>query len=124
MKKIIRIGIISLVFLCLMNISNVYASDNWSQHQLPWWQPSRVEMDVGQEEIKDKANVITTVIRNVGIAVSVIALMIIGIREMFSSAEEKSTYKESMPGYILGVVMVIAVTTLPSIIYNIAKQIK
>ena len=44
--------------------------------------------------------------------------MVIGIREMTASVEEKSIIKQSMPGYIIGAVLVMAMTTLPSIIYN------
>ena len=47
--------------------------------------------------------------------------MAIGIKEMTSSAEEKSIIKQALPVYILGVIMVVAITTLPSIIYNIVK---
>lgn len=93
--------------------------DGWSDNPIDFWEPGDVK--VNQEVIGDKASVITTVIRNIGIAVSVISLMIIGIREMLASAEEKSVIKQSMPGYLIGVFMIAAITTLPSIIYNIVK---
>jgi len=121
MKRVIIIGIIVLLCICFINSNVVYASDTWSKHQIPWWQPSRLNTDVGQKEIIDKANVITSVIRNIGIVVAVVALMIIGFRQMTASAEEKSILKESLPGYLVGVVMVVAVTMLPSIIYNMLK---
>lgn len=91
----------------------------WSENPTEFWEPE--DVNVSQEKIGDKASIITTVIRNIGIAVSVISLMIIGIREMLASAEEKSVIKQSMPGYIFGVVMIAAITTLPSIIYNVVK---
>lgn len=69
-------------------------------------------------EITDRANVIVTVIRNVGIVISVVALMYIGLKTMTGSLEEKSHYKQALPGYIVGLVMVAAITLLPSIIYN------
>ena len=137
MKKIIRIFMILIFFICVINNNNVYAtqakgtdgsggggggSTKWTSQSPGWWKPT--EEEVGSNEISKKANVITTAIRNIGIVVAVIALMVIGIRQMTASAEEKSILKESMPGYLLGVFMVVAVTVLPSLIYEITKQIK
>ena len=96
------------------------ASTKWSDKSTDWWKPT--DPNIGEKNLVDKANVITTVIRNIGIVVSVIALMIIGIREMTASVEEKSIIKQSMPGYILGAVMVGAISFLPSLIYNIVKN--
>ena len=52
---------------------------------------------------------------------SVVTLMIIGIKQMTASAEEKSILKQAMPGYILGAVMVFAMTVIPTLIYEFAK---
>ena len=122
MKKVIKILIILTCLFCL-NTNVIYATDNWSEHGTDWWRSENEEVDVGQNELKDKANVITKVIRNIGIIVAVISLMIIGIKELFASAEQKSKYKESLPGYLIGIVMVIAVSLLPSLIYDIVKSI-
>ena len=40
---------------------------------------------------------------------------------MFSSIEERADYKKTMMGYIIGCVMVFALTNLLSIVYNIAN---
>lgn len=76
-----------------------------------------------EKELASKANVIIKVIRNVGIVISVIALMIIGIKTMVGSVEEKSAFKQALPGYIIGVVLVVSITLLPTIIYEIMKTI-
>ena len=144
MKKVLKITIIlMMIFTIFAQVSNVYAnygkgtdgsggggqtsssstggqSTKWSEKSTDWWKPT--DPDIGESNYIDKANIITTVIRNIGIVVSVIALMIIGIREMTASAEEKSIIKQSMPGYILGAVMVGAISFLPSLIYNIVKN--
>lgn len=69
----------------------------------------------------DRAEIIVALIRNIGIVVSVIALMLIGIRAMVGSAEEKADYQKSLPGYLIGAVLVFAMTMIPSIIYNALK---
>ncbi len=122
MKKVLKITIILImIFTMFAQVSMVYAaSTKWSDKSTDWWKPT--DPNIGEKNLVNKANVITTVIRNIGIVVSVIALMIIGIREMTASAEEKSIIKQSMPGYILGAVMVGAISFLPSLIYNIVKN--
>lgn len=127
-KKIITI--VLLLFIVLAFINTVYANNDkdgagggtatrWADQSSEWWKPQPGEIE--ENKIIDKANVITTVIRNIGIVCAVIALMVIGIKEMTSSVEEKSIIKQALPVYILGVIMVVAITTLPSIIYNIVK---
>ena len=144
MKKVLKITIIlMMIFTIFAQVSLVYAgqakgtdgsggggqtsssstggqSTKSSDKSTDWWKPT--DPDIGESNYINKANIITTVIRNIGIVVSVIALMIIGIREMTASAEEKSIIKQSMPGYILGAVMVGAISFLPSLIYNIVKN--
>ncbi len=85
------------------------------------WNPGR-----GGDEptLVNKANTILVYIRNIGIIISVIALMVIGFKTMVGSIEEKSQYKQSLPIYVLGVIMVVAVTILPSIIYEFVTKIK
>ena len=124
MKKFVKIIIILMIFLvCSMSISKVYAtqSTKWSKNGIEWWEPEK-NIDVGQDEFEKKANIVTTAIRNVGIVVAILALMIIGFREMTASVEEKSNLKNALPGYLLGILLVITVSVLPSIIYNLAKN--
>lgn len=68
--------------------------------------------------VANKAGKILGFIRATGIVASVIALMIIGLKTMLGSLEEKSQYKESLPGYLIGVFLLFATTTIPSIIYD------
>lgn len=91
----------------------------WSEKSTAWWKP--IDASVGEDELVKKAEVIIALIRNAGIVVSVIALMIIGIKEMTAGVEEKSAIKQALPGYLLGVIMVVSITMLPSIIYRIVK---
>lgn len=76
----------------------------------------------GTVEIDDKANkksgIVLGYIRNIGIVISIISLMIIGIRSMIGSSQEKSEYKESLGTFVIGVFILLACTTIPSLIYN------
>ena len=48
--------------------------------------------------------------------------MLIGIKEMTAGVEEKTELKKALPGYLLGILLVVTVSVLPSIIYNFAKD--
>lgn len=144
MKNVLKITIILTIFFTILaNLNSVYAFPvkgtntysnggkisiqnsglqlaKWSKNSTEFWKPT--DPNVGEDEFFSKANIITSVIRNVGIVISVIALMIIGIREMTASVEEKTIIKQAMPGYILGAIMVGAISFLPTIIFNIMKK--
>jgi len=66
-------------------------------------------------------NRILTVIRIVGMIVSVGALMVIGIRYMLSSVDEKAEMKKSLIYYCIGAVLVFAIVNIVSAIYEALK---
>ena len=80
--------------------------------------------------IKDKAKkaigkklkkVIIAVIRYIGVAVSIIVLLIIGIKYMTGTVQEKAEYKKTMIPYLIGVFIFFALSQiLPLIIGLIA----
>ena len=129
MMMIIKIFIIFVVSTLIIVETNIVYADNgnqkqpsqWSTKSSDYWKPD--DEFGGEYEINYKAKRVLGIIRNLGIIVSVIALMIIGIREITASVEEKSIIKASLPGYILGVVLIAAVTILPSLIYELTKDL-
>ena len=58
------------------------------------------------------------VIRNVAVVASVIVLMIIGVKYILGSVEEKSKYKENFMPLIICIVVVVSATTVASFIFN------
>ena len=59
--------------------------------------------------------------RNVSVVVAVISLMIIGLKYIFGSVEEKANYKATMMPYIIGCVLAASGTTIVTFIYNAVK---
>ena len=57
------------------------------------------EPTTSPDKFHEKVNNFITVIQVVGSIASVVALIIIGIRYMYSSVEEKAEYKKTMLGY-------------------------
>ena len=63
-------------------------------------------------------------IQPIGSVISLLALVIIGFRYMFSSLEEKAQMKGIIGYYIAGAVLVFATSNILSVAYNIIKDIK
>ena len=79
--------------------------------------------DSTSQSIIDKGAIIVNVIRTIGIIVTVVSLMLIGIKYMTGSIEEKADYKKSMIPYLIGVFMFFALTQVLSIIIQIVGTV-
>ena len=51
-------------------------------------------------------------------------LVVLGIKYMIGSAEEKAEYKKTMIPYIIGAILVFAASAIASIVMGISKNIK
>lgn len=74
-----------------------------------------------QQKVADVTASVLKYIRYFGIILSVIILSIIGLKYILASAEEKASYKENMVPYFIGIMLLMASTILPSIIYSAVK---
>ena len=74
-------------------------------------------------ELNERVGIILGIIRTIGTITSVVMLMVIGIKFMVGSVEEKAEYKESMKPYLIGAVLVFTGTLIPQIIFEFSKGI-
>ena len=63
------------------------------------------------------------IVQIVGSMAAVIVLVILGIKYMMGSAEERAEYKKTMIPYIIGAVLIFAASNLASMIYSWANAI-
>lgn len=85
-----------------------------------YFDPSKSEknQDKDSEKFVEKVGVVLGAIRNFSVAIAVIALMVIGVKYILGSAEEKANYKATLVPYVIGAVLAVSGTTLVSFIYN------
>lgn len=88
------------------------------------------ELTSGVEINKDKAkyaegigNTIFGIVRVVGIICSVAALMLLGIKYMLGSVEEKAEYKKTFIVYITGAVLVFGVSVFAETLYSVIDDL-
>lgn len=68
-------------------------------------------------------NKVIGIVQAVGSIASVIVLICIGIKYMMGSVEEKAEYKNTLIYYVIGAVLVFAISNITAIIYNFASTL-
>ena len=76
----------------------------------------------GSVRLQNMAGVAFTIIRTIGTVISVVALIIIGIKYMLGSVEERADYKKSLVPYVVGAFLVFTGTLLPDLIYQLVTR--
>lgn len=120
-KIFIKLILIFLLFeyICLFFTSYSQAIDISSLGDL-----ANYGKIVGEsEDFMDKAGRVITVVQTVGSIASVVCLIVIGIKYMTGSVEEKAEYKKTLVPYVIGAALVFTITNLLSIVYHIALLI-
>ncbi len=64
---------------------------------------------------------VVTIMQTVGIVVAVVVLLVLGIKYMMGSAEEKAEYKKTMIPYVVGAILIFAATTIVNVVYQLAN---
>ena len=77
----------------------------------------------GTSQITKIGNQIITILTIVGVVASVIVLIVLGIKYMMGSAEEKAEYKKTMMPYIVGAALVFAASALAGMLYSFLSQV-
>lgn len=117
MKKTVKIITVVLLAIILISVtSNVFAGVAIKPGDLSG------KVSYGDStDLQTKAGKIMGMIRNVAVIASVIILMVLGVKYMLGSVEEKAEYKKSFIPLIVGIVLVVSATAIASFIFNMAE---
>ena len=77
----------------------------------------------GASNITNLGKKIVGIVQTIGSVVSVVILIVLGIRYMMGSTEEKAEYKKTLLPYVIGAVLIFAASNLASVVYNMAKGV-
>lgn len=110
-KKLVKILTTILLIVMMVSVAaNCFAID-----------PSEITgstSGTGSTEIANVGKSIVGILQTVGIILSVIVLIILGIKYMMGSAEEKAEYKKTMIPYIVGAALIFAASIFANVIYQ------
>jgi type IV secretory pathway VirB2 component (pilin) len=72
-------------------------------------------------EVKNTLDVVISIVCTVGSGISIIALIILGIKYMMGSIEEKATYKKTLLPYVIGACLLFGASLITSTLYKMFK---
>lgn len=77
----------------------------------------------GQDDIANIGGQLLGIFQTVGAVVAVIILLVLGIKYMMGSAEEKADYKKSMIPYVIGAIIIFGAPAIANMVYQLASGI-
>ena len=119
MKKMSKVlSIMLMVMMLVMITTNVFAIPDDIT-------PKTIDgnSDVNVGDITTLGNSVVKIITTAGIVVSVIILVVLGIKYMMGSAEEKAEYKKTLMPYVIGAALVFAASSIATVVFNFATSI-
>ena len=72
----------------------------------------------GSGEIKTLGGNLIGIFQVVGVVLAVLIVIVLGIKYMLGSAEEKSEYKKSMMPYLIGAALIFAGSVFANVVYE------
>ncbi len=118
-KRIIRILTIIFMVFMIANIANFVYAEEINPDDF-----KDIYRNTGVTDLNTKTGKILNIVQIGGTAASLVALLVLGMKYMLSSPNEKATIKEKMVPYVIGVIIFFAATNLVTIVIRFAGDIK
>ena len=122
MKKTIKVLFVLIILASIFGTTNsVMAALNSSGVS-----PDSYKGDAGYSttSIDTIGNQIIRIVSTIGSIAAVIVLVVLGIKYMMGSAEEKAEYKKTLLPYIIGAALVFAASSIATIIFNFTSNLR
>lgn len=123
-QKTIKILTMIIMSILLISISiNSFAADNAT---LGGFNPKSIKANdsvQGGTQITSVGSSIVGILQVVGIVLSVVILIVLGIKYMMGSSEEKAEYKKTMLPYFIGAIILFAAVNIAKVIVNMSNTL-
>ena len=115
MNKTVKIiSTILMVILLVSMFSSVVMAGGTPEDLIDGFTPT--EAAPGQTQIQNVSKNIIGVLTTIGVAVSIIVLLVLGIKYMMGSASEKAEYKKTMIPYLVGAVLIFGASAIAKMV--------
>lgn len=121
MKKIAKIVSFLVIMMILLTIATSVMAATGTTVKPGDMTGESPDTDVSG--ITDIGNSIVKILSTVGIVASVITLIVLGIKYMLGSAEEKAEYKKTLLPYVIGAALIFAASAIAGVVYNFMQGI-
>lgn len=113
-KKVITC-IVSFICIMLILANFTYALDTSVYSQM-------YTNNGSQSSIRDAGGYVLGLVQTIGMAVAVIILVVLGIKYMVSSPEDKATIKDKASMYVVGAIIIFAASGLVGLVSKYATE--
>lgn len=108
------ISIVMIVTMLIALVTPVFAVD-----------PAKIKANEDNTgKITSLGSQIIGIVTTIGSVVAVLVLVVLGVKYMMGSAEEKAEYKKTLMPYVIGAVLVFAASTIAGVIFSFSKNIQ
>ena len=118
-KKFITISMI-IFMICMLTLP-VFAAVDLAPESL---NDSIKVGDEARDSITSFVGQIVGILQVVGTVIAVLILVVLGIKYMMGSAEEKAEYKKTMMPYLVGALLIFAAVTIANMVYNFTSTLQ
>ncbi len=113
-NKTIKIAtFLTIAIMLIMTVSSVFATVSVNPNNF-----SGNATDINTTIVTNWSNNIINVVSTIGSAAAIVMLIILGVKYMMGSAEEKAEYKKTLLPYIIGAVFVFGASVLTTVVFN------
>ena len=104
------LSIVAIALFVMVSLTNILFAAN----------PDLITITTGSgaSDIRDLGGKIIGTIQVVGSVIAVAVLVVLGIKYMMGSAEEKAEYKKTLIPYMVGAVLIFAASNIASMVYK------
>ncbi len=121
MKKSIKIISIALIILSIILVStSVFATNNGIT-------PDVIKGKIDTNDTNSVQTIggrIIGIVQVVGNIVAIAMIIVLGIKYMMGSAEEKAEYKKTLFPYFIGAILIFAASNLAQMVYSWASTVQ
>lgn len=118
--KILSIILLALITISFATTSVLAAGSATKTNPLdPSTVQDNADYSMADDTLLTTAGKIIGMIRNISVIAAVIIIMVLGVKYMLGSVEEKAEYKKSFMPLIIGIILVVAATSIASFIFGL-----
>ncbi len=115
-KKVVKIVTIVIMLLLILNTMS------FAKIETEVYKPSELTTADYDEAFK-LGGILVSGLQIVGTVIAIAGIMIMGVKYMIGSIEQKAQYKKTLIPYIIGCIFIFTISNIVSLIYNLATQL-
>ncbi|MCI8383622.1 MAG: hypothetical protein HFJ33_01935 [Clostridia bacterium] len=121
--KIMIIAILVILFISILPNTSFMSNTSKINSKMLGDLDQYASQEPVSSKLQDKVGVLLGVFQTGGSAIAVVCLIVLGVKYMMGSVEEKAEYKKTLVPYAIGAMMVFAISNFLNIFYQIATSI-